>query len=506
MMLRRAIEALILVGTASLVYWPAVHRGTTIIPFRAELPFAIALALGVAEMVVRPRRGLEEPLLADPEARWTCIALGVLLGACVLATGLSWFRYHLAFNALGRETMLKLILNMLIFALIYRALRVNERLFEKVALALFLSTLVPLGLGLSIIIDPHVHEFLTGALRLPPLVFGGERFQGLTSNPVMMTFNALTGTAFFLTLAFYELRPRRLRAWGLASVVGGMGLLILWSQSRAALIALACLVAMAVIAGVLVLRRGIGRRGLLIALIALVMIAGWRLVPTIVATPASGVHPQDLLTERLVGEGADPGGRLTIYRYYAHLIPSNPLGVGFNYEQIFVADLTYQHRVAAHSSFFELWMFGGVGAVLAAAAVFVIAGVRAVRGLRAMAGRGEPGKVADLSYLAAAIAFVSYWIEMTFIGSPFNETINFVLLAMILSGAPRGAAQEDGMPVSALSGPLSWFGYGIMLVLGLLTARGGWKRFVLFLALAIVLFFYEEIVVLGRRALFRRTG
>src|SRR5207302_1765195 len=123
MVLRRVTEALILVGTASLVYWPPIHRGPMIVPFRAELPYTIALVLVTTEMLLQARHGVEEPLFADREARWTWIALGVLLGACLLATGLSWFRYHLWFNALGRETMLKFTLNLLIFALIYRALR-----------------------------------------------------------------------------------------------------------------------------------------------------------------------------------------------------------------------------------------------------------------------------------------------------------------------------------------------------------------------------------------------
>src|SRR5438105_2822108 len=111
MMLRRATEALILVGTASLVYWPPIHRGPFIVPLRAELPFAVAVMLAAIEMSLRPRGGEWEALLAEAEARWTWIALGVLLGACVLATGLSWFRYHLWFSKLGLETMLKLILN-----------------------------------------------------------------------------------------------------------------------------------------------------------------------------------------------------------------------------------------------------------------------------------------------------------------------------------------------------------------------------------------------------------
>src|SRR5437660_9364023 len=92
--LRCVTEALILVGTASLVYWPPIHRGPMIVPLRAELPFALALVLAVTEMLFYPRSAMEE-FLAEREAGLVWIALGVLLGASLLATGLSWFRYHI---------------------------------------------------------------------------------------------------------------------------------------------------------------------------------------------------------------------------------------------------------------------------------------------------------------------------------------------------------------------------------------------------------------------------
>ncbi len=464
--LRRVTEALILVGTASLVYWPPIHRGPMIVPLRAELPFAIALVLAVIEMSSRPRGSAREALFGEAEARWTWIALGVLLGACLLATGLSWFRYHLRFDAIGQDTMLKLIFNLLIFALVYRALRTNAGLFQKLALALFLSTLVPLGLGLLVIIDPHTHAFLTGTLRLPSIVSGGARFQGLTSNPVMGTFDSLTGIAFFYVLALWGLGAGAWRVVGVASVVGGMGILVLWSQARSALIALLCLIAMAGIAGIRLLGRGLGQQILVIALVALVIFFGWRLVPT--GLGMAETSPQILLERRLVKE-EDVGSRLAIYRYYMHLIPSNPLGVGFNYTQEFVVDTPFQKGVASHSSFFELWMFGGFGAVFAAAAVLVFACARVRRELRAMVQRGGLVEVADVSYLAAALACFSYWIQTTLVGSPFDETINSVLLAMLLAGIAQRGVGEARTPIHALSGWIAGIGYLILLGLGLRT-------------------------------------
>ena len=470
-MLRRATEALLLVGTASLVYWPTIHRGPIIVPLRAELPFALALALAAIEISLLPRRERWGALLAEAEGRWTWIALGGLLGACLFATGLSWFRYHLGFNRLGLETMLQLIFNLLIFALIYRVLRTNVGLFEKLALALFLPTLVPLGIGLLVIIDPRIHEFMTSILRLPPLVAFGQRFQGLTSNPVMGTFSSLTGIAFFFILALCGLGAGVSTAIGLASVVGGMGLLVLWAQTRSAFIALICLMAMAVTAGIRLLGRGIGQQALLVIAAAIVMVFGWRLVPAGLVPEISEARPQHLLTARL-DEGLGTGGRLAIYRYYLRLLPSNVLGVGFNYERKFFVDLPHQNHPTAHSSILALWMFGGIGAVLAAGAVLLFTGMRAVRDLRAMAGRGG-GIVgaAEACYLAAVIALLTYWIETTWIGSPFSTAMNSVLLAMVLAGVPPSASAA-GLSTRALSVPIAWFGYVILLGLTLRAVRG----------------------------------
>src|SRR5437588_476153 len=96
---------------------------------------------------------------------------------------------------------------------------------------------------------------------------------------------------------------------------------------------------------------------------------------------------QQLLMARL-DEGVEAGGRLAIYRYYLRLIPSNVLGVGFNYAQKFFVDLPHQNQPTAHSSILELWMFGGIGAVTAAGAVLVFAGLRASCEFRRMARRG----------------------------------------------------------------------------------------------------------------------
>src|SRR5438105_15817501 len=87
MMLRRVTEALILVGTASLVYWPPIHRGPMIVPLRAELPFAIALVLAVIEMSSRPRGTGREALSGEAEAQWTWNAQRTLLSASRLASG-----------------------------------------------------------------------------------------------------------------------------------------------------------------------------------------------------------------------------------------------------------------------------------------------------------------------------------------------------------------------------------------------------------------------------------
>jgi len=67
---------------------------------------------------------------------------------------------------------------------------------------------------------------------------------------------------------------------------------------------------------------------------------------------------------------------------------------------------------------------------------------------------------------------LSYWIQTTLIGSPFDEMINSVLLAMVLAGIPRDAPGAGGTPIDLLNGRIAWVGYLIILGLGLRTALG----------------------------------
>src|SRR5205807_1672518 len=132
----------------------------------------------------------------------------------------------------------------------------------------------------------------------------------------------------------------------------------------------------------------------------------------------------------------------------------------------------HQNQPTAHSSILELWMFGGIGAVTAAGAVLVFAGLRASCEFRRMARRGAIVGVPEACYLAAAIALFSYWIETTVIGSPFDETINSVLLALVLMGVPPDTQGAGGIKIRVLSGPMARFGYSIILGLGLRTLLG----------------------------------
>ena len=108
----------------------------------------------------------------------------------------------------------------------------------------------------------------------------------------------------------------------------------------------------------------------------------------------------------------------------------------------------------------------------AAGAVLVFAGLRASREFQGMARRGAIPGVTEAFYLAAAIALVSYWIETTVIGSPFDETINSVLLALVLAGIPPDAGGKGWITIRALGGWMAWLGYFIILGLGLRMALG----------------------------------
>src|SRR5437588_12641774 len=75
-MLRRATQALLLVGTASLGYWPTIHRGPIMVPLRADLPFALAPVPAATDRSSLPPRARRAARLAEAAGRRTSRARG----------------------------------------------------------------------------------------------------------------------------------------------------------------------------------------------------------------------------------------------------------------------------------------------------------------------------------------------------------------------------------------------------------------------------------------------
>jgi hypothetical protein len=142
---------------------------------------------------------------------------------------------------------------------------------------------------------------------------------------------------------------------------------------------------------------------------------------------------KEMLEMRLGHESMfEEEGRLTILEYYAGLIPTHPFGLGFNYEQRFVIDLSYE-KARKLNSVLELWAYGGFGAVLSVGAILWLA----LRRFHSLA-RKKPvvSDRAHLWYVGAWVSLLALWGASLFTGALIMDLSHSLVLAMVMAGPP----------------------------------------------------------------------
>lgn len=432
-MMQTLTETCILIGAASLIYWARVFGEEGLVPWRAELPFALALLTGGVAWVGRFLRGRVTPR-ANRDIVVAALALAVFLAFTVIATMISLLRYHLWFDSLGLRNLAKLVLGFLLFLVTAHFLRGRPVFYRRLALALFIPPLLPLAAVVLFLTAPGMYQSLSDHLGLSGIVSPGDRFSGFTSNPAQAAYNALIAAAFLVVAAVVSQERRQYGRAALAwLLVIGMSILILWSQTRTAILALGAVVVVGIFASGTYLRLRPPKPALYIGAALLAVSLGLFFLPA---------DAKELLGTRVTLDAIFGGeGRRDVLLYYLDLVPTNPLGLGLNFEQEFVVDLPFEERQNAHS-LLDLWVFGGIGGMLAVGLMLAVVGLRFVRVLRTQAPSSGRGFV--VYYLGAFTAFVGIWVAGSLTGSPLNDLYHPLLLAMVLTGPVALDAARDG--------------------------------------------------------------
>lgn len=428
-MIRTVVEVLILIGAASLIYWTKLIDEGSITPWRAELPFALAVLMyglhSFANIICRKRASSW-----DRDAVAVVLALGAIVTFSYIATYVSLLRYDLWFDSLGLRNLTKLLFGIPLFLVTYRLLVENPSFHRRLALALVLPSVAVSAFAVVLIVAPGLHQGVTDVLGLPPLVGPGDRFVGFTGNPAQAAYNALVAAAFLLIMSLVSLEQRHyVRGTSQALLVIGMSLLIFWSQTRSAILALGAIVLFSVVGVSASLRQRLIRAVSYLVVSVLLVAVGLILLPG---------ETKAMLMSRVTAEALfGSEGRRDVLAYYVGLMPFNPLGLGVNYEQEFVIDLPFEERQNAHS-ILDIWVYGGIGAVVATGVLFGVIWRRLLR-ILGTRGRGGLEQGGGLVYhLGSVTAFMGIWVAGIFTGSPLMDLKHPLLLAMVLAGSMHG--------------------------------------------------------------------
>ena len=426
---RNLAKILLVLGTALVIYWQPL--GQRIALKASDGIFVIAICIWIVSFI------REKP-------KWTVKLADVwfippLLASILVATLMGYVHYRLGMSRNGVILLARLLTCIALFFAVY-SLALRDRSFRRHVALAFLSPIA-----------------LLPAMLLPKVAATmwdhGGRFQGLTVNANTAAVAFLIAFALAYTLAAYEAGMKRhLRALGFSGVALGMLAFILLTQSRAYVIAAfaSTLIGTALVAahhrvskvkfaflalsGVAVIVAGIlvlGPRQSSLPYLARISPAYYMQRSAEQQTPLrSGAPPQTNRLQRFLN-GIIPtiegDTRMSAIRYYSHVLSTNYLGLGLNYETKFtVLDPPTGTRHGANT-ILDLPVYGGVGAVLSVAYLALLVGRRTKRNLRLAIDENVPYS------MGAVTALAGLWVAALLVGSPLFDYQFWILTAIALA-------------------------------------------------------------------------
>jgi len=425
-MFQKIVKFLIIVGAASLIYFQPITEGgefsLATIRYRSDFVFLAAVGLWVVSRVLGLIRSNQ-----DTRARLTrrvFVWMWLFVMFTTIATLLSLVTYNLWFEILGLSSLVKIVLGLMLAQVVYENLRGDAIFYKWIARALYLSPALVLALGIIYLVNPSMlPSFLREQLAL---VSYGSRFQGLTSNPGNATLAPLVSLSFVWVMMLHNVVRGKLWAVSVQLLYCiGMTFLIFWSLTRGALITL-------------IFTLGIGGFMTWYCLGGKKNLLGFPFFPAVITLVVTmigwNVLPQEL-RGAFIDRFSEPDARLYIWQYYLDVAMSNPLGVGFNYEQMFAPLNPYNPgRLNPHNAWLSTLMYGGIGGLLS----MMMSLVTILKLIRIELGKSREQVDMPVLYIGAATALLAMWVGYMFAGGvPLTEFTYSILLALVLAGGIR---------------------------------------------------------------------
>lgn len=409
MIFKKVSKILIILGTASLIYWPVVFREGFFVPIRFELIFFFALIAGFLYFlgIIGIRKSCK---LARYE--WEIyLVLFVFFLSVLLATEISLIRYALWFDFKGASILLKILMGIFLFMAAYRYAKEDTVFYKMLCSAFYIPPLI-----------------LIPFLLYPGLAFefsvlsGGERFMGLTSNPAIFAQLALVASSYSVTFLLFSLYKKRLVSLFINLIaLLGLSILIYWTQTRTYLIALFGVITISNILVAKYFNKDLFKALFFIFLLSVFILCLFFLLPDSI---------RNLLEIRLYQSfDTTEETRYSLLKYYVEQLSLNPFGLGLNYEQKFTLEWHLSNgevwNLGPHS-LLDIVVFGGIVAVFCM--IYLL--WKVFLNLRQRLKNYSDDMTAY--YLASSTAVFGLWIASIFMGSPILYMGFWILLAMAL--------------------------------------------------------------------------
>jgi hypothetical protein len=379
---------------------------------------------GVAYGLVNMRLKTLGRMPADVNLALTALFLSILF-----ATQLSAIRYDVWFDRSGVLLLLGMLLNIGVFVTLWLLLVSNS----SFAHLLYRSFYLPLLIFWPFLLFPPLALLVYVSTQFEMLSPGEARFSGFSSNPSVFGQTVLVALAFVYLLFLAHLKNKRW-GWSIAylAFTGELWALLIWSQSRGALVTATLLTLGETVAfgnrtfdvlGTIRKRGRLAYNAFVLTGLALAFIGA------ILATP--------IATLGRIGQFA-AADRLLLGSYYTNLLAANPFGLGFNYTTPFTLKRPETGTpLPPHDSVFGVAILGGFGAVLSVAYLLWKSYRNVKRELRRTNDESEA-----LYLMGAFAAIVGVWFNGLFEGPPLYFLGFWVLLALTLSPSARSPSER----------------------------------------------------------------
>lgn len=400
---------------------------TSFVPWRSELIFVFAIIAACFYFLWM--RNLNELNYIKKEVFF---ALCGFLYLIFVASIISWFRYGLWFDTFGIVMVLKLLLNIILFILIYTYLKNDPVFYRRLCWALYAPSLILIPflffaeltigfLAKSVVKMEAALPMLVTPEGMPIMFVSWDRFSGFTLNPIHMGYINTIALSFLFVLFLYNYqKKKRVRALIYLLLSSGMCGLNYWSGARSIMIATVLVLLVANLLIGICLRKDPLKVFLYSVATILLLVFVFLLLPS--SIKGGGLDRIGSLKAEIFGYV--PGSRIEIWSYYIRLIPDNLLGLGLNYEQEFILRDIMGRRINTHSFLLENWAVGGIGAVLVISYILWKAFLKVKHNL------GDKNNPLWVYLVGAAVALFGLLVAAIFTGCTFFMQF-WILLAMI---------------------------------------------------------------------------